>query len=142
MHGYSEIEPVLHEDNIAYFPPYNILKNMTKRRINPGKVTHVTCVTKQTTRGPRSKLVRAKPQSSPITEGESVHSSPTKTAASLQSSPIKPSGSISQLSQPISNPVYSDWDNINIAFEDEDIRPLRFSLKKVLSSSSYTNNRV
>ena len=63
-------------------------KNPNRRRINRGKVTHVTLVTKDTARGSTDELVRSGAQHSQVPTTGTPQSSPIKTAGSA--SPILP----------------------------------------------------
>ena len=90
-------------------------KNPHKRRINPGKVTHVTCITKDTSRGPSTRIVRL----DPLECRKSKSGMP-------QSSPMKATPSTSRVSfdqiQPNSDDSY---------LEIGEIRPLRLPTTKV-----------
>lgn len=87
-------------------------KNPNKRKINVGSVSHVTWVTKQTTRGPRTSLIRLDPVQSPTLKSQPHQSSPVKTISSL-----------SQVSSQGYNEEHMDF---------EDLQPLRVPEKKVL----------
>ena len=62
-------------------------KNPNKQKINPGRVTHATWITKNTTRGPKMTLLRLDATKDPIS---------TIPSQSIQFSPSKPGPSDSQ----------------------------------------------
>ncbi|KAF8131231.1 hypothetical protein EV363DRAFT_1296616 [Boletus edulis] len=111
--------------------------NHNKRRINPGKVTRVAWITKDTARGPKGQMVRLEGQTAKLST-DLGHSSPVKSFGSptsptkptnLSSSPIKPIG----LAAKFSDQQYQDLDDSYVDLSD--IRPLRWPVKK--TSNSY-----
>lgn len=62
--------------------PLSMPKNPNKRKINPGKVTHVTWVTKDTTRGPSTRLVRFPAEKSQKSKHETAEPSPSQVGGS------------------------------------------------------------